>query len=292
MPFRLRILKEGASKRVAKDEYDKEHANDFALWKFYTPEDGDIFWESKLGKGRPGWHIECSAMSMKYLGETFDFHLGGTDLIFPHHENEIAQAEAATGKPFAKYWMHNDWVLVDGKKMSKSLGNFYRLLDIEKRGFSSLDLRYFYLGKIYRQQFNFTWEGLESSKTALRRLKEACQSFKDDKKINKMYLKEFEDALDDDLNSSRALQSLWKLVRDDIATGKIQTIKKMDEVFGLDLLKKDEVKIPEKIKKLVEEREKAREAKDWKKADELRDKISELGFSIDDSEGETRVKKI
>ena len=138
--IKLADLKTGASERVGEDEYEKENARDFALWKFYTKEDGNVFWETEFGKGRPGWHIECSAMSMKYLGKSFDIHMGGEDLIFPHHENEIAQSEASTGKKFVNYWLHNGWVLVDGKKMSKSLKNFYNLKDIIKRGYSPLDL--------------------------------------------------------------------------------------------------------------------------------------------------------
>jgi len=169
--IKLKELKEGASERITKDEYDKENAQDFALWKFYDKKDGDVFWETEIGKGRPGWHIECSAMSSKYLGDSFDIHTGGVDLIFPHHENEIAQSEAANGKDFVKYWMHNEWVLVDGKKMSKSLGNFYKLKDIIEKGYSALDLRYFYLTKLYRQKLNFTWSNLDAAKTSLQRLK-------------------------------------------------------------------------------------------------------------------------
>jgi cysteinyl-tRNA synthetase len=288
----LKELKAGASKRVAKDEYDKESANDFALWKFYDKADGDVFWESDIGKGRPGWHIECSAMSSKYLGKSFDIHTGGVDLIFPHHENEIAQSEAANNQQFVKYWMHNEWVLVNGKKMSKSLKNFYTLKDITDKGFSPLDLRYFYLTKIYRQKINFTWKNLESAKTSLQRLKNIISELKDDKKTNEVYLGSFQKAINDDLNIPEVLQILWKLVRDENAQGKIQTIKAMDEVLGLDLLKKEKVEIPAEVKKLVKEREAARKAKGWKKSDSLRDKIKSLGFEVADTKQGSVVRKI
>ena len=162
-------LKAGA--RVSQDEYAKEEAQDFALWKTWVPEDGDVYWETELGKGRPGWHIECSAMAMKYLGETFDIHCGGVDNMFPHHENEIAQSEAATGKKFVDYWMHNEHLQVEGKKMSKSLGNFYTLRDLLAKGYDPIAIRYLLMSTHYRQQFNFTFEGLESAKGAVDRLR-------------------------------------------------------------------------------------------------------------------------
>jgi len=291
--IKVKELKEGASDRVAKDEYDKESVNDFALWKFYDKNDGDVFWDTDIGKGRPGWHIECSAMSSKYLGERFDIHTGGVDLIFPHHENEIAQSEASSNKkPFVKYWVHNEWVLVDGKKMSKSLGNFYELKDIAKKGYSAMDLRYFYLTKHYRQQINFTWESIEASKNSLHRLKNIIAEIKDDKELNKDYIKEFEKAMDDDLNVPEALQVLWKLVRDETAKGKINTIKEMDKIFGLKLLEKEKIKIPAEVSKLVKEREQARKDKNFKKSDELREKIKKIGYQVEDTpEGEV-VKKV
>ncbi|MEK6906340.1 MAG: cysteine--tRNA ligase, partial [Nanoarchaeota archaeon] len=288
---RLENLKVGASERVLKDEYDKASANDFALWKFYTKDDGDVFWQTEIGKGRPGWHIECSAMSMKYLGESFDIHTGGVDLIFPHHENEIAQSEAFTGKKFVKYWLHNEYLLVDGKKMSKSLGNFYNLRDIEQKGFSSMKLRYFFLTKIYGQKINFTWKNLESAKNSYNRLKNIIENIEDDKKTNEKYLKEFEKVMDNDLNTPKALQVLWKLIRDEKAYGKIQTVKKIDEVLGLKLLEKEDIIIPKGIRELVKEREIARKNKEWKKADELREKIKRLGYTIDDNSGEGIIKK-
>ncbi|MBD3247627.1 cysteine--tRNA ligase [Candidatus Pacearchaeota archaeon] len=288
----LKNLKAGASKRVSKDEYDKSNANDFVLWKFYTKEDGDVFWETKIGKGRPGWHIECSAMSTKYLGQPFDIHTGGIDLVFPHHENEIAQSQAANKKPFVKYWIHNEWVLVDNKKMSKSLGNFYKLKDITEKGFTPLDLRYLFLTKIYRQKLNFTWEALETAKTSLQRLKNIAHKLEDDNRINQGYIDEFEKAMDDDLNTPKALQVLWKLARDKKAHGKLQTIKKMDSVLGLKLLEEEKIKIPEKVQKLVKEREEAREEKNWKKSDDLRDKIEKLGYKVNDTDEGSVVEEI
>ncbi|MFQ5499263.1 MAG: cysteine--tRNA ligase, partial [Candidatus Zixiibacteriota bacterium] len=151
-------LKAGA--RVATDEYEKESVSDFALWKAWTPEDGDIFWETEIGKGRPGWHLECSVMSMKYLGDTFDIHTGGVDLMFPHHENEIAQSEATTGKKFVRYWLHGKHLIVEGRKMSKSMGNFFTLRDILDKGYSGLVVRYLLISSHYRQQLNFTFDGL------------------------------------------------------------------------------------------------------------------------------------
>jgi len=288
----LEALKEGASKRVAKDEYDKDSAHDFALWKFYDKSDGNVFWNTEIGKGRPGWHIECSAMSSKYLGKSFDIHTGGIDLVFPHHENEIAQSESAFGKKFVNYWLHNEWVLVNGKKMSKSLKNFYKLSDIVEKGFSTMDLRYFYLTKVYRQKLNFTWEGLEAAKNSLQRLKNIIEEDKDDKKTNKKYLDEFKKAMDDDLNTPKALQVLWKLLRDEKAKGKINTIREIDKVLGLDLLKKEKIKIPAEVSKLVKERDEARKNKEWEKSDSLRDKIKKLGYSVEDTSGGSVVRKL
>ena len=278
----LEELKVGASKRVLSDEYDKENVNDFVLWKFYSPEDGNVFWETEIGKGRPGWHIECSAMSSKYLGNSFDIHTGGVDLIFPHHENEIAQSEAANNEKFVNYWMHNGWLLVDNKKMSKSLGNFYNLKDIKDKGYELVHLSYFFLTKSYRQNFNFTWKNLEASKVAYKKLKKKISELKDDKKTNKKYLKEFKNAIEDDLNTPRALEVLWKFVNDDDAEGKIKTIEKIDEVLGLDLLKKEELKVPTEIKKLVSERENCRRKKDWVCADKIRDNLKDKGWVVED----------
>jgi cysteinyl-tRNA synthetase len=280
------------TERMRKDSYEKEEARDFALWKFYTKDDGDVFWQTELGKGRPGWHIECSAMSMKYLGEHFDIHTGGIDLVFPHHQNEIAQSEAATGKKFVNYWLHNEWLLVDGKKMSKSIGNFYTLRDLTEKGLKAIALRYLYLSAHYRTQLNFTIENLQNAQNSYDRLKNIISELKDDKKENEKYLKEFEKAMDDDLNTGKALQVLWELLRDEKASGKYQTIKRMDEVFGLRLLEKEKLEIPAEIKKLINEREKARVEKNFAQSDKLRKEIEKKGWHIDDTSEGPKIKKL
>ena len=287
----VKLDKLKSSDRVDSDEYDKENVSDFALWKFYDNEDGNVFWETSLGKGRPGWHIECSAMSTKYLGQPFDVHLGGVDLIFPHHENEIAQSEGCCDKKFANYWVHGEWMIVDGKKMSKSLGNYYTVRDLEDMGYSPLTLRYFYLIGHYRSQVNFTVENLKNAGNSLDRLKRIVGELKDDGKENSKYLKLFEKAMDDDLDTVGALQVLWSLLRDDKASGKIKTIKKMDKIFGLDLLKKEKLEIPTDVMKLVKDREKARGDKDWKKADKLRSEIEKKGWKVDDTGEGSKVQK-
>jgi len=202
-------LKPGA--RVASDEYEKESAPDFALWKAWDEKDGDIFWETDIGKGRPGWHLECSAMSMEILGEHFDIHTGGVDNMFPHHENEIAQSEGATGQKFVNYWMHSEYLIVEGKKMSKSLGNYYTLRDILEKGYSGKAVRYILMATHYRQQLNFTFEGLDAAGNSLERYNDFISNLKDysggesDGSASEIIEKaksEFENALDDDLNIS------------------------------------------------------------------------------------------
>jgi len=288
--LKLESLKEGA--RVNNNEYEKENAKDFALWKFYDNEDGDVFWETKIGKGRPGWHIECSVMSNKYLGQHFDIHTGGIDLVFPHHEYEIAQSEAANSKKLANYWIHNEWMMINKEKMSKSKGNVYNIRDLIQMGYNPLAIRYFYLTGQYRTQINFTLDNLKNAQNSYDRLKNIISELKDDRKENKGYLKEFEKAMDDDLNTPVALQVLWALLRDKNAIGKIKVIKKIDEVFGLELLKKEKVSVSLDVKKLVSEREKARVDKDWKKADEIRDKIKKLGYQISDTEEGAKISKL
>lgn len=276
--------------RIINDEYDKDNVQDFALWKFYEKSDGDVCWETDLGKGRPGWHVECSAMAMKMLGDTIDIHTGGSDLIFPHHTNEVAQSEASTGKKFVNYWIHGG-MLTMKDKMSKSLGNVFHLKNLPKKGYSPLDYRYFCLTKHYRSPLSFSWTNLNSAKNAYARLQNIIAEIKDDKKINKKYIEEFTKAIKDDLNAPKALQVLWKLVRDKKARGKIETIKKMDEVLGLDLLKKEKLNIPKEILALAREREVARENKEWKKADKLREIINKKGYILEDTKKGFVVKK-
>ncbi|MGB9841765.1 MAG: cysteine--tRNA ligase [Candidatus Bathyarchaeales archaeon] len=300
--IRIEELKEGA--RVKTDEYEKEEAHDFALWKAWTPEDGDVFWETSLGKGRPGWHIECSAMSMRYLGETFDIHCGGVDNIFPHHENEIAQSEAATGKKFVNYWLHNEHLLVDGKKMAKKLGNFYTLRDLLKRGFDPIAIRFLLMSTHYRAQFNFTFEGLEAAHAAverlrnfMRRLQEADGKGSGGKAASLMSEAEarFTEAMDDDLNISVALSALFDFVRDVNALLDANLVsrkeaneisgfmRRLDNVLGVIGEVKTEEALPKEAEELIKEREEARKAKDWARADALRLKLREMGVIIEDT---------
>jgi len=294
----IKKLKVGASKRVLKDEYEKSHANDFALWKFYDKKDGDVFWKTEIGKGRPGWHIECSAMSMKYLGKQFDIHVGGVDLIFPHHENEIAQSEASFGKkPWVKYWMHNEWLLVDGEKMSKSKGNFYKLKEITEKGYSPLELRYLFLSAHYRKQLNFTFANLDYAKNSLQRLKEIISKLDKKQKKNKknveLAYKQFLEFLNEDLNTPRALSYMWDILREDRLNDseKYELVLRFDNVFSLDLDKEEKIKIPDQVKKLVREREMLRKKKEWGRADEIRKKINKSGFAIEDTEKGVIIKK-
>jgi cysteinyl-tRNA synthetase len=277
--------------RVKIDD-ERKNKSDFALWITNQP-NHLMLWDSPWGVGFPGWHIECSAMSMKYLGEQFDIHTGGEEHIPVHHTNEIAQSEAATGKkPWVKYWLHLRWLVINGGKMSKSLGNVYQLIDLEEKGYDPFDFRYFCLSGHYRKNLNFTLENLDNAKNSLERLRRIIEEIKEDLKINERYLKEFESAINNDLDMPKAIQVLWKLVRDEKATGKIKTIEKMDSVFGLDLLKKEKIEIPVEIKRLVEGRENARINKDFKKSDEIREKIKSLGYKIDDTKEGVKISKI
>lgn len=281
-----------AGKRISLGE--KKNKTDFALWKF-SEERGkrQQEWESPWGIGFPGWHIECSAMSSKYLGKQFDIHTGGQDHIPVHHTNEIAQSEAAYGKkPWVKYWVHGAWLLFKGEKMAKSKGDIFTLSKLEDNGFNAMEFRYMCLTTHYRKPLNFTDEKIKKSQEAYKRLKNIIAGIEDDKKEDKKYIEDFTKAVNNDINMPEALQILWKLVRDEKAEGKISTIKKMDEILGLDLLKKEKIKIPEEIKKLVREREEARKNKDWKKSDELREKIRKKGYVVEDNAGGSIVKKI
>lgn len=287
----LKKIKLGKS-RIKNDEYDKKDIQDFALWKFYSDEDSGVYWDVEIGKGRPGWHIECSAMSSRYLGQPFDIHTGAIDLIFPHHTNEIAQSEAAYGKKFVNYWMHAGFLTMKEGKMSKSLGNIYTLKDLKAKGYSPLDYRYLCLGTHYRAPLLFTYENLENARNSYERLKNIISEIKDDGKVNETYLSEFKSAIDDDLDMPKALQVLWKLVRDEKAEGKLSTIREMDKVFGLRLLEKPEIEIPAEIKKLADERERYRKQKKFKEADILREKIKKLGYYVDDTDKGGKIKKL
>jgi cysteinyl-tRNA synthetase len=297
----LENLQSGA--RVAQDEYDKEHAADFALWKAWDEDDGTVKWPSPWGDGRPGWHIECSVMSMKHLGETFDIHCGGEDLIFPHHEDEIAQSEAATGKPFVRYWLHNAHLLVDGKKMSKSLGNFYTLRDLLAKGWTGHEVRYALISAHYREQLNFTFDGLQAARSALQRIDEFLLKLQElagaaTHGVPKAVVSEFEAALDDDLNISGALGVLFEFVRVGNkgtfspagAADVLAMWKKLDMVLGFGMPTKSEV--PAGVQQLVEERQAARKAKNFKRSDEIRDQLAKQGWVVDDTPKGPRAKRI
>ncbi|MCX6711590.1 MAG: cysteine--tRNA ligase, partial [Candidatus Woesearchaeota archaeon] len=270
-------------------------------------------WDSPWGIGFPGWHIECSAMSSKYLGEHFDIHTGGEDHIPIHHTNEIAQSEAATGKKFVNYWIHGAFLTFKGEKISKSKGDLYTIEELENLGFKALAYRYFTYTAHYRSPLDFTLDNLKNGQNSYERIKNIISELKDDKKINEKYLKEFEKAINDDLDMPKAVSILWNLLRDKNAQGKIRTIKDMDKILSLDLLKKgiehkivlkdklgtiDKItiksnfEISEEVQELIKEREKTRKNKDWKKADELRNKIRELGWHIDDTNEGPKLKKI
>lgn len=283
-----------AGARVDNDEYDKENPADFALWKAWDSDDGEVFWDSSLGKGRPGWSIECSVMSTEALGDTLDIHTGGVDLIFPHHENEIAQSEAKTGKKFVNYWLHNEHLLVDNKKMSKSLQNFYTLKDIKERGYSPLDFRYLVFSAHYRSKLNFTWEGLEAARNAREKLKRFFQDNKSEKdEVCQIYVDKFMSKLNEDLATPEALAVVWELIKDDKKSlgKKIATLAKFDsEILGFGL--EDETQIPAEVKELAEKRKAAREKMDYDESDELRDAINEAGWNVEDlMDNEYRLSK-
>jgi cysteinyl-tRNA synthetase len=293
--------------RVDLDEYEKDSPGDFTLLKRVTLNElkRGIYYQTCWGKVRPGWHLECSAMSMKYLGETFDIHTGGVDLIFPHHENEIAQSEAYTGKKFVNYWLHNEHLLVGGRKMAKSSGNFYTLRDLLEKGCDPRAIRYLLLSTHYRQKLNFTFKGLEAAKRALEKLDEFTDKVKSQKAcpesiggvLPNLITKtkaDFEKAMDDDLNISKALAVIFNLVKkvNPIISklSNLQTLKlynlilDLDQVLGLNLGKtKKASKISVEIKRLIQQREKARQAKNWQKADLIRQKLTKKGFQIQDT---------
>lgn len=270
---------------TGEDEYDKENAHDFALWKFAKKEDGENVWKASFGDGRPGWHIECSAMSTKLLGETFDIHTGAEDLIFPHHTNEIAQSEAVTHKPFVHYWMHGGFVNVSSEKMSKSKGNFITLETLKDSGFKPLDFRYLTLTAHYRTKLEFTPESLYASSQALKKLKRNIQDLPDGGSLQKDLLQIFMEAINDDLNMPEALALVWKILKDSNVSpvDKKATILEFDKVLGLKLgEKEEEIAIPKEVLDLTEKREEARKNKNWTESDRLRDEIQQMGFTVKD----------
>ncbi len=279
-----------------KDEYDKENPSDFALWKAWDKADGEVYWETELGKGRPGWHIECSAMSRKYLGDTFELHSGGVDLIFPHHENEIAQSEGATGKPFVKHWYHIEHLLVNDQRMAKSLKNFYTLRDIEDKKIPPYALRFFFISAHYKTRLNFTWTGLESATNSSKSIIEAYALLlnysKKAKKHESKELEAFTKELENDLNTPEALAVVFKKVKEiknDIAqydteraSKDLYFLKQVDEVLGI-LDYYEDKKLTVAQKKLLEERNQARKEKNYTKADELRKELNKDGLNLKDA---------
>ena len=297
--------------RVASDEYEKESVADFALWKARVPDDGDVFWPSPWGDGRPGWHIECSAMAMKALGESFDLHLGGEDLAFPHHEDEIAQSEGATGKPFVKYWMHGYHLLVEGRKMSKSLGNYFTLRDLLAKGFTGREVRFLLLSAHYREQFNFTLGGLDGAKTALARLDECVAKLREiagntppvPSPVSGFLVTNFKQALAEDLNVSKAWAAVFDWIRANNqaltpgghqispgeAAGLIAAWNEIDRVLGIG--GPAHLEAPAELLALLEERQAARKAKDFKRSDAIRDELKAKGWIIEDTAKGPRLKK-
>jgi cysteinyl-tRNA synthetase len=296
--------------RVKHDEYDKEHIGDFALWKAWDEEDGDVGWGSPWGHGRPGWHIECSAMATALLGDQIDIHCGGVDNIFPHHEAEIAQSEGVTGEKFVRYWLHCAHLLVDGQKMSKSLGNFYTLPNLLEKGYSGREIRYALMRVHYRAPLNFTWEGMEEARQALgridewlARLRKAVGSARgaDQTPQRGVPTSQFEEALDDDLNISAALGFLFESIRE---TNRAMDHNELDPASAeawwdrwkrinnvLDLEAEAEAVMPSEVAQLAKARENARREKNWKRGDELRDRISALGWEVRDTKDGQKITR-
>ncbi len=297
--------------RVRSDEYAKDAVADFALWKARVPEDGEVFWPSPWGEGRPGWHIECSAMSMKLLGPSFDVHLGGEDLMFPHHEDEIAQSEGAGlqpgGRPFVKYWLHGAHLMVEGKKMAKSLGNFFTLRDLLAKGFSGREIRYLLLTAHYRETFNFTMEGLQGAKASLTRIDECLGKLRElahgaSADPDSSLPNAFSGLLDDDLNISGAWGAVFDWVRETNrrlaqnaldasgAAGALAAWEKIDSVLGVGAAR--DIDVPPEISALLEARQAARKARDFKRSDSIRDELKAKGWLIEDTAKGARVKRL
>ena len=289
-------------KAGARVEVDKEKKNpyDFALW-IKAPENHLMKWDSEFGPSYPGWHIECSAMGRKYLGKQFDIHTGGIDLIPTHHENEIAQSKGVTGKIPARYWMHGEYLLINGGKMSKSLGNVYLVKDIKEKGYEPLAYRLFSYSCNYRNKLNFTWEGIESAQKSLERLRGSYRVHlngtdnldeKDREKLANIE-KNFHKAINDDLNMPLAMSYVWEAARFEKKSPEVaKMLAKFDTILGIDIDKQEEQKeIPQEISELLEQRKKARENKDWAKSDEIRDLISEKGYIVKDTKNGQEISK-
>lgn len=297
------------------DEYEKDNITDFVLWKAYDPErDGKVYWESPFGPGRPGWHLECSTMAVEILGPTIDIHVGAVDNIFPHHENEIAQSECCTGKTFVRYWLHSEHLLVNHKKMSKSLGNFYTLRDLLDKGYTGMQVRYMLMQTHYRTQLNFTFEGMEAAKISLQRLNDflfRMLEIADPSQVSSKPVEElleqaytnFVDAMAEDLNISSALAALFDMMREvntlydqqQFSPGDAHAVviflREMHRVLGIFDFEREDEKPSEELLALLDQRNAARASKQWAQADQLRNEILEKGYVIEDTPGGARLKK-
>lgn len=295
--------------RISNDEYEKDAVGDFALWKAWDEKDGDVWWDSPWGKGRPGWHIECSAMSMKYLGESFDIHTGGIDNLFPHHENEIAQAEAVTGKKFSNVWMHCAHLRVNGEKMSKSLGNFFTLRDLIEKGYTGREIRYVLIAGQYRQPLNFTFDSLTAARSSLARIDEFIDMLKEksagaaattEPEWMAPIVDAFGKALDDDLNMPEAFAAVFNAIstgfknKDSLDAGAAAAVLSRMMAFDkvLNIMTKPAEEVPEEVLKLAEARAEARKTKQWAESDRLRDEISKLGWAVKDTPQGQKFQKI
>lgn len=305
---KIQISQEKSYSRIDSDEYEKEYISDFSLWK--ERKKGEPFWQTEIGEGRPGWHIECSAMSMKYLGETFDIHVGGVDLIFPHHDNEIAQSESFSGKKFVNYWIHCNHLIVEGEKMSKSKGNFYTLRDLISRGWRPMAIRYLLISTHYRNLLNFTFNSLSQAEQTLQRIENfflELESAKAEEVSNpeiKELIKEaekgFRKGMDDDFNVSIALSAIFELIKklNKIIKDKPISAEDKDQIIDffrridsvLAILPSIKKELPEKIMKMIEEREEARKSKDFAKADRIREELRKMGIILEDTKEGVRWK--
>jgi cysteinyl-tRNA synthetase len=298
---KIKVGKLIAGKRT--EMRDKRNKTDFALWKFSpsanSGERRQQEWNSPWGVGFPGWHIECSAMSMKYLGETFDIHTGGMDHIPIHHTNEIAQSEAATGKKFVNYWVHGAFLLFNREKISKSKGGLYTVSQLQEKGFEPLDYRYFCLTKQYGKPLNFSLELLEGARSSYERMRNVIYGIKNSEERTNLKnienaKKKFLEIINDDLNMPRALSFLWDILRDERLneSEKYKLALDFDKVFGLNLMKEESIEVPKEVRKLVKEREEMRKKKNWQEADSIRKRINKLGFSVDDTEEGARIRRL
>ena len=303
--------------RINNDEYDKDSVADFALWKAWSESDGDVKWDSPWGPGRPGWHLECSAMSMKYLGRTFDIHTGGIDNMFPHHEDEIAQSEAANGCKFVNYWLHCEHLIVDGRKMSKSLGNFYTIRDLEKMGYTGREIRWTLIGTHYRSKLNFSLAALDQARSALgkfdaffQRLKAlpaGAKGLEAAKEAAEAARKHFSDAFADDLNVAEGLSAVYTLARAANALmakeeleaagaalilAQFRDFDRIFAVFDVDAVKESKADVPAEVMDLVGQRAAAKKAKDFAKADAIRDRLKSLGWAVKDTAAGPEITKL